>query len=128
MKYAIIGNSGSGKSTLASRMGEEVGGTPIDLDDIYWEPDRPGTHSGTFPHFLVCSGAFLNYPNDPQLPDGSRSLGARSIGPPSAATVAVVATDGGGGHPHGWLAAIGSATGGADRERVGTAAQKGREG
>ena len=29
--------------------------------------------------------------------DGSRSLGARSIGPPSAATVAVVATDGGGG-------------------------------
>ena len=42
MRYAIIGNSGSGKSTLARQLGQSIGVTPIDLDEIYWESDQPG--------------------------------------------------------------------------------------
>lgn len=42
MRYAIFGNSGSGKSTLSRRLGAVVGEAPIDLDEIYWEPDQPG--------------------------------------------------------------------------------------
>jgi adenylate kinase family enzyme len=42
MRYAIIGNSGSGKSTLARRLASAIGVDPIDLDAVYWEPERPG--------------------------------------------------------------------------------------
>ena len=42
MRYAIFGNAGSGKSSLARRLGIALGVTPIDLDEIFWEPDRPG--------------------------------------------------------------------------------------
>lgn len=42
MRYAIIGNSGSGKSTLARRLASAIGVDTIDLDAVYWEPERPG--------------------------------------------------------------------------------------
>ncbi|MEL7450634.1 MAG: shikimate kinase [Pseudomonadota bacterium] len=42
MRYAIVGNSGSGKSTLARKLGANAGIEPVDLDEIYWEPEKPG--------------------------------------------------------------------------------------
>ncbi len=42
MRYAILGNSGSGKTTLARRLADVLGVEPVDLDEVYWEPDRPG--------------------------------------------------------------------------------------
>lgn len=40
MRIAILGNSGSGKSTLARAIAAEVRAPVLDLDTIYWEPDR----------------------------------------------------------------------------------------
>jgi adenylate kinase family enzyme len=40
VKVAIIGNSGSGKTTLARRLAADTGAAVLDLDTIYWEPDR----------------------------------------------------------------------------------------
>lgn len=43
MRYAFFGNSGSGKSTLARMLGDRHGMTVVDLDEIYWLPDQPGS-------------------------------------------------------------------------------------
>ncbi len=40
MRVTIVGNSGSGKSTLAKGLAKETGATLLDLDSVYWEPNR----------------------------------------------------------------------------------------
>jgi adenylate kinase family enzyme len=40
MKVAIIGNSGSGKSTLARALAASPATATLDLDIVFWEPDK----------------------------------------------------------------------------------------
>jgi len=42
-KLLIFGNSGSGKTTLASKLRAEYGFPMLDLDNITWVIDQPGT-------------------------------------------------------------------------------------
>ncbi len=44
-KPLIFGNSGSGKSTLALQLQAEFDLPMLDLDNITWEPEQPGTRT-----------------------------------------------------------------------------------
>lgn len=47
-RIVVVGTSGSGKSTLAEAVATRIGGSFIDLDALYWQPDWAGTPDEAF--------------------------------------------------------------------------------
>lgn len=47
-RVVVIGTSGSGKSTLAESVAARIGGSFIDLDALYWQPDWAGASDELF--------------------------------------------------------------------------------
>ncbi len=47
-KIVVVGTTSSGKSTLASQLAEKIGGSYIELDSLYWEPNWKPAESPDF--------------------------------------------------------------------------------